>query len=63
MHGVAVILERRSFWAERLGMAILLLCSTFAAYRKLTGRKVGRKGQKLAIVAAKAASRSISKNT
>ena len=63
MHGVAVVLERRSMWAERLGMAILLLCSAFAAYRKLTGREVGKKGQKVSIVAAKAASRSISRNT
>ena len=63
MSGVARILERRSIWAERLGIAVLLLCSAFAIFRKLMDRKVDKDAQKVAVVAAKIASRAIQKNT
>ncbi|QKX18592.1 hypothetical protein [Microbulbifer sp. YPW1] len=63
MSGVARILERRSIWAERLGIAVLLLCSAFAIFRKLVDCKVDKDTQKFTVVAAKVASRAIQKNT
>ena len=63
MGGVARILERRSIWAERLGIAVFLLCSSFALFRKLVDHKVGKNKQKVAVVAAKVASRSIERDT
>ena len=63
MSGVASILERRTVWAERLGIAVFLLCSCLAIFRSLADRKVGKNAQKVAVVTAKVAARGIEKNT
>ncbi|MBB5213324.1 hypothetical protein [Microbulbifer hydrolyticus] len=63
MGGVATIIERRIIWSERLGIAVFLLCTGFALFRRFSDRKIGKQSQKISVVVAKAASRSIEKNT